>query len=380
MRPFLLAAGLTALILSSSPAAAVDPSTAGPAAPASAPAEAPAAVAREVEWYTAEVPVSSEERRERDAALGRALAQVLVRVTGRLDAAAGPVVQRALRSTEPLLQGSEYRTVEEVAGGVPVQRLRLAATFDPDAVDALVVAAGLPLWSGTRPSPLLWLAIDDGGGAGPRLVAAPQVNVVKPLAQRGLERGLRLLLPAGNAVEQQAAASAWALDAAALAVLSGRYGAPVTLIGRMGRAGAGWSAEWVLAEGGVERKRWTFADPNPQRVLASGADPLADALSASAAKVVPVGAAESFVARIDGLRATEDWLALSAYLQGSPVLKRYEVLEVDGEGVTLRLDLAVDRARFEALVGGGRLLEVASGAGEPPEYRLVHGDRGWTPP
>lgn len=372
MRPFLLAAGLMALVLSPSPVAAVDPPTADPAASAPVPAEAPAPGGREVEWYTAEVPVSSEERRERDAALGRALAQVLVRVTGRLDAAAGPVVQRALRSTEPMLLGSEYRTVEEIAGGVPVQRLRLAATFDPEAVDALVVAAGLPLWAGSRPRPLLWLAIDDGGGAGPRLVAAPQVNVVKPLAQRGLDRGLRLLLPAGNAVEQQAAGSAWALDAPALAVLSARYDAPVLLVGRMGRAGDGWSAEWVLAEGGVERKRWTFADPNPQRVLASGADPLADTLAAASAKVVPVGAAETLVARIDGLRDADDWLALSAYLQGSPVLKGYEVVEARPDAVTVRLSLAVDRVRFEALLAGGRVLEVAAAAGEAPAYRLVH--------
>lgn len=378
MRPFLLAAGLMALVLSPATVAATDPPPAGTpvagmAAPATASgAEAPGSVVREVEWYTAEVPVSSEERREREAALGRALAQVLVRVTGRLDATAGPLVQRALRSTEPLLLGSEYRAVEEVAGGVPVQRLRLAATFDPDAVDALVVAAGLPLWAGTRPRPLLWLAIDDGGGAGPRLVAAPQVNVVKPLAQRGLERGLRLLLPAGNAVEQEAAGSAWALDAAALAVLSARYEAPVALVGRMGRSDGGWSAEWVLAEGGVERKRWTFADPNPQRVLASGADPLADALASASAKVVPVGSAETLVARVDGIRDAEDWLVLSAYLQGSPVLKGYDVLEVRADSITLRLALAVDRARFEALVGGGRLLEVTSAAGEPPAYRLVH--------
>ncbi|MFN7521079.1 MAG: hypothetical protein ACK5Q0_11060, partial [Lysobacteraceae bacterium] len=59
-------------------------------------------------------------------------------------------------------------------------------------------------------------------------------------------------------------------------------------------------------------------------------------------------------------------------LQGSPVLKGYDVIEARADSVTLRLSLAVDRTRFEALVGGGRLLEVTSGAGDPPAYRLVH--------
>lgn len=338
----------------------------------SAPADA-AAPTREQVWYTAEVPVSSQEQREREAALGRALAQVLVRVSGQVDAANNPVVQRALRHAETLLLASEYREVEERAGGVPVQRLRLAASFDPEAVDALVMAAGLPLWGGPRPQPLLWLAIDDGGGAGPRLVAAAQTQVVQPLAQRGLERGVRLLLPAGNAVEQEAAARVWALDAAALGVLSARYQAPLLLLGRIGRSGTGWSAEWVLSEAGVERRRWRFEDPNPQRVIASGADTLADTLAASAATRLPPGRPERLEATVVGLRSAADWLALSAYLQTLPVLQDYEVLEASADTLRLRLDLAVDRARFEALLAGGAVLAVEPGiAAEAPRYRLRH--------
>jgi len=327
---------------------------------------------REIEWYTAEVPVTSQEQREREAALGRALAQVLVRVTGSVDAAADPVVQRALRNAEALLRASEYREVIEPGAAVPVPRQQLAASFDPEAVDALAIAAGLPLWQGVRPQPLLWLAIDDGGGVGPRLVAAPQVNVVRPLAQRGLERGLRLLLPAGNAVEQAAAARIWALDAAALAPLSARYAAPVQLLGRMGRAGAGWSAEWVLVEGGVERQRWRFEDGNPQRVIASGVDPMADALAAAAAIRLPAGKPETLVATVDGLRSTADWLVLAAYLQTLPVLRDHEVLEASPDGLLrLRLDLAVDRARFEALLASGGVLAVEPGAADAaPHYRL----------
>lgn len=354
----------------------------GPAPAAAEPMRAaePSAPVRELEWYTAEVPVTSQESRERDAALGRALAQVLVRVTGLATAPNHPVVQRALRVAGTMATGTDYRGVEEMAGGVPVHRQVLVASFDPESIDALVMAAGLPLWSGERPRPLLWLAIDDGAGTGPRLVSAQQLNVVRPLAQRGLERGLRFLLPDGSAVEQPAVGSIWALDPAAIGVLSNRYGARVQLLGKVWRAGdAGWQAEWLLADGAREIRRWTHTDPSPQRVIASGADTAADALAARQATVIAAGRPEVLEADILGLGGQDRWLDLAAYLQALPVLRGYEVLEAHPDRLRLRLDLAVDRARFEALLAGGDRLapmpyEATLAEGEAPgpvRYRLL---------
>ncbi|MGL6289631.1 MAG: DUF2066 domain-containing protein [Silanimonas sp.] len=358
------------------PSAAVGPVAAPTDTPEASESEAPT---REMEWYTAEVPVSSQESRERHAALGRALAQVLVRVSGRAAAPTDPVVQKALRVAESMLVGTDYRDVEEMVGGVPLQRQVLAASFDPDAVDALVVAAGLPLWLGERPKPMLWLAIDDGGGAGARLVSAQQINVVKPLAQRGLERGVRFLLPGGTAVEQPAASSIWALDPAAIAVLSGRYGARMQLLGKVSRAGTtGWTSEWLLANGGEELARWSVTDPSPQRAIAAGADRAADVLAARQAKRIEAGKAEVIEAEILGISSQSGWLNLAAYLQSLPVLRGFEVVEAKPDALRVRLDLAVDRARFEAmLAGSGRLVPETTAMTSDPtlptliRYRLA---------
>ena len=369
--PSLRALLALAIALAAAPvAAAPNAPASGPGAAVDPPADAVGAAmgeraAREIAWYTAEVPVRSQEAREREAALGRALAQVFVRVTGRVDAPGDPVLQKAVRVADTLLVETAYRQMEELAGGVPVPRELLVASFDPDAVDALVMAAGLPLWSGERPRPLLWLAIDDGGGAGPRLVSAQQINVVKPLAERGLERGVRFLLPAGTTVEQAAAARLWALDAAAAGVLSSRYGARFQLVGRISRAGAGWQADWLLAEAGVEIKRWSQADPSPQRAIASGAARSADALAARQARAVPAGQPVVVEAEIVGVDGRDRWLGLSAYLQSLPVLRGMEVLEAHPDRLRLRLDLAVDRQRFEALLASGRRLAVEPQPGEP---------------
>jgi hypothetical protein len=338
--------------------------------------EAPApSDGREAEWYGAEVPVTSQERREREAALGRALAQVAIRMSGRADAPSNPVVQKATRVAESMVLSADYRQIEETAGGVPVQRTVLAVRFDPDAIDALVMAAGLPLWSGPRSKPMLWFAIDDGSGGGARLVSAQQINVVKPLAQRGLERGLRFLLPSGTSVEQPAATSIWALDAAAVGVLTSRYGGRLQLLGKMSRgATGGWTAEWLLADGESELRRWSSTDPSPQRVIASGADTAADVLAQRSAVVVPAGEPVVLDAEISNIRNQDDWLALAAYLQSIPVLRGFEIIEAQPNALRVRLDLAIGRERFDAMLVGGRLLvpvESAAAVDGPSRYRLA---------
>ena len=77
---------------------------------------------------------------------------------------------------------------------------QVRATFD-----ALVAGSGLNYWPSPRPRPILWLAIDDGKGA--RLVNSRQLAVVRPLAERGLERGLRFGMPSGSAVSPAGATS-----------------------------------------------------------------------------------------------------------------------------------------------------------------------------
>ena len=120
---FGLLSGFAGVVLAQAPQAssapaAVTPPPARTDAPAAGAAQAATVAGRDLVWYTAEVPVASQESRERDAALGRALAQVLVRVTGRADAPADPVLQRALRTAASLSMASEYREDEEIVGGV----------------------------------------------------------------------------------------------------------------------------------------------------------------------------------------------------------------------------------------------------------------------
>jgi hypothetical protein len=344
------------LALASSPLLAQD---LAPAESVEAPVDAEPV--RDPALYQADVELLSQGAGERRAAAARALAQVLVKLTGEPSATGNPVVRRAMAKAEAMVVDS--RSTETVSdqqgntaiGGAPVYKTLMTFAFDPPAVDALIAGAGLPYWGAGRPRPLLWLAIDDGRGA--RLVNSQQLAVVKPLASRGLERGLRFGLPTGSAIEQAAVQTIWDQSLAQMLPLSSRYGEQTQLLGRVYRSGAGWTADWVLGSGETELARWSYTDPSPQRAIASGADGAADAIARRDARALDMGQPATLTVAIAGLRDASDYTRAMGYLQTLAVVRSVTVLDATPEQLNLSLDLAVGPEGFARFVGAGSTLE-----------------------
>jgi hypothetical protein len=349
------------------------PGTAGPAVPVVKPKPI-----RDPALYRASVTLNSQGEAERRNATAQALAQVIVKLTGNPQAPLNPVMRKSLSQASSLVVESAADTAASdsegntAIGGVPIYKTTLSVSFDPVAVDLLIAGAGLKYWTGARPKPLLWLAIDDGRG--PRLVSAQQINVVKPLATQGLIRGLHFLLPAGNPVEQASATGAiWNLDAAALQPLSARYQNDTQLIGKMYRSVSGWSIWWVLSQGGVEITRWPVTVADPQRAIATGADGTADALAKREAVYLPIGVGGSYQIDVVGIASQEDFLRVMAYLQNQPIVQRASVVEVTPEHLCLQLDLRVGLRGFRVLTESGdtlRALDDAPVAAPDPDSTM----------
>jgi uncharacterized protein len=355
-RPWLLAAlGLVLAGAAHGQAKAPPRAAAAAAAPsaATAPAERPKPT-RNPAFYRTELTLSSANAAETRGATMRALGQVLVRLTGNPQAPANPTVRRAGANLDALVVESNVRQEQETVNGMPVYRSVLSVSFDPDNVDALIAAAGLRFWTSTRPKPILWLAIDDGRG--PRLVTGQQTKVVKPLADRGLERGMRYLLPAGTSVEQAAVQSIWALNVGALQPLTARYRNDAQLVGKVYRKPPGWAADWVLNQAGAELARWSFADADPRRVIASGVDEGANAIAKRDAVMLDTGASGPQAFEVDGVRSQADYLRLVSYLQGLPMVRRVQVVEARPDSLRLQVDLAVGLRAFLPIVAGGDVL------------------------
>ena len=312
--------------------------------------------------YEAEVPVNSQADADRSGALARALGQVLAKMSGDRQVISRPGVAQMLRDAEQYVRSYDYRQDRGTsATGAPSYRMMLVARFDDEKVEGLAAALGLPVWAQPRPKPVLWLAIDDGSG--PRLAGMQQSNAVRPVLDKAIERGFRLGLPAGGAAEQALVGAIWRLDTAAVARASSRYAPPMQLVGKLYRGnGGGWVADWVFVDNGRVLERWSARENDARRAMAAGADGAADALVKRYAKALPSGNPGVHRIVVHGINSADEWLRVSASLQGHPMLRSLRPVRASGELIELDLDLMTGLAGFNRLLGADAALQPLSPA------------------
>lgn len=330
--------------------------------------------------YSAEVEVNSQAEGERERGFGRALAQVLGKLSGDSTTASTPGVRNELRQAGRYVKGHDYRQDEgRSASGAPTFGTTLIVHFDEDRVDALAAALGLPVWPTPRPKPVLWLAIDDGSG--PRLVGVPEADAARPTLDRAKARGYQLGLPGGTAAERALVAAIWRGDAGAIRQASARYRSPMQLVGKMYRHAGGWRADWTFVDEGEVLSQWTEDGGSPRQVLGTGADGAADALVARYAKRPEVGEAGDYRIAFTGIDSAEDYLRLSGYLQGLAVVQSIRPLTAGPGRMDYELALASGLPGFNLMIEGGDVLvsEYESPAPEDTGYGVPTGLSSDTP-
>jgi uncharacterized protein len=325
---------------------------------------APSFAAKVHDLYEALVPVSGRDQAAYREALGQALTQVALRVSGRGDAAARLALKPG--EAERLVQQSGYREGE---GGA----ILLWVRFEPQAVDDALRARGLPVWGTERPAVLLWLAIEDQGrrflvGADER----PDVQAAVSAAAR--RRGLPLFLPLLD-LEDQArvqAADVWAGFGDAVQAASARYHADAVLLGRIAPVTAGhWGGDWMLEAGGTGAQWRT--EGSLTELIDAAVDRAADALAARYA----LGAAEAGeggegTLRVSGISNVQEYAHVLSYIASLAPVRRVEPQIVQPESVTFHVDLKAGRGDLEHEIALGQVLEpLPATGGGPREYGLV---------
>lgn len=324
---------------------------------------------RNLELYSTTVELLSQGDKSRQAAYARALAQVVNQLTGRTDAAGNSVVRGAMANAGKWVQNSTGQNAASdsegntLVGGAPVLKAKLQVSFDPNPVDSLIAAAGLRYWTGERPKPMLWLSIDDGRG--PRLVTAKQLNVIKPLADRGMQRGLRFLVPVGSAADMAALPAVLNLNGNALQPINARYGNNTMLVGKVYRSVSGWSGWWMLWQDGAELARWPVTEADARRVIAAGADGSADFFAKRDATLLDAGRSGWVRMEISGINSLADYVRALGFLQTHASVRAVNV-EVAAPGkLLLRVDLRSGINAFRGLMRTGTTLQPLGAVSAP---------------
>lgn len=291
--------------------------------------------------YEVREPVASQDPAERAAAMSRALQTLVVRLTGKREAAQDSRLQPLLADPQQLVQQYVYES------GTPVT---LAVVFDPVLTQKALREAGLTLQTTERANVLAWWLIEGEGGN--TLLAEDQEGAAV-LRDAARNRGVPLSLPLGDLNEQLLAnpQTLRGSDDQALQEASARYAADALLAVVAKGAGESWQADWQLWMGG-------------QR--ASGSSSAASQAALVDAVLLDVG--EQLATRFAGATAAQ---SLTLEVQGND-LARYAALQrllepfaarlqaVDGSTLVYQVNASPEQLRAQLQLG--RLHEVPAQA------------------
>ena len=300
-------------------------------------AAAPAATTRVDGLYEAETTVEG----GREEAFRTALKKVLVRLTGRRDAGDRPEVGPLLDNAAAYAQQFRQPAPDS-----------LWVAFDGAALESELARLGQPVWGAERPTTLLWIAVDAGGGK--RFVLASieefeqEATVRAEVIAAARKRGLPIVFPLQDAEDRARAAFAevWGGFEDSILAASERYGVDAVLVGRLTGDDLGHGRWSLYAFDGAER--WSGG-------AGESIERLADLFAARFA-VVSSGQSRAVRLAVSGVGSVEDYGRISRFLGSLTAVESLGVESIDGDEIVFRVALRGESAALDEAVRLGGLL------------------------
>jgi uncharacterized protein len=265
-------------------------------------------------------------------ALQGAMRQVLVRATGRREAA-----------DDPALAGLVNDALKYLKTYVTGPRGETQAVFDGAAVEQAIGASGRSLWDRERPFTLVVLS--------PPRERAAEAAARSELERVAAERGLPISLVPLTVLDGEGNL----LPADAMLRAAGHYGGDEILVGRGDGAQGDSELQWTLYARSASNS-WSGS-------LAAGIDHAVDLLVPQQASAAAQTETQVRV-RIEGATTLGDYTALERLLRGVPAVRRTNIAAADAVGIS-----------FEVTVRGGSAALQQGLTGTHLELRDAKDDR-----
>jgi hypothetical protein len=274
------------------------------------------------DMYTVTVPVTGQGESAQQAAFRDAMRDILIRATGRRDAA-------DLEGLAPLVAqaGRHVVSFRRAAGN------QLAVTFDGSTIENSIDAAGLPFWGPDRPLTLVWLAVERGGRRS--LAGSANGGDDRQRVERAAtRRGIPLAWPGAGDDLGRGLKQVWTGDHEPLVNAARRYGADGVLIGRALVTAAGQQiVDWTFSSAGLSAE--TSGD------LDSGPDLAADRYASAYASRNAGQRVEQLVT-VTGIDTLEAYALALRALGRLPLVRGVAVDEVTRDAVSFALTVRGD--------------------------------------
>ena len=319
--------------------------------------------------YESEKVVPNQSKSHRSEAMKTALVEVLAKVSGRPDVGTLPEIASALEKPANYIQQYRYHKIPEnsyLSTEAAQGSQLILMHFDERAVNKLLQKNNLPVWGRTRPSTLVWLAVEQDGGRY-MIGSNSQEEVRYAMENETKRRGVAMVLPLLDLEDQQKLtfADVWNNNQEPIFQASMRYQAEAILVGRISLSGNdSWQGRWVLYEGG-QGLSWNTQGTFVNQLLDAGVLGTLEILGSRYAQVYDNTSPGVFDLAVVDIKSLEHFARVSKYLKSLEQVKGVYPTHVDDTSVTYRLDIRGNTKGLIQAIGLGNVLAAVGTPSDP---------------
>ena len=314
--------------------------------------------------YEAEVPVEAQGREERALVVREALKEVLIRVSGRNEAAVLAEDKVLVPRPTRLLQQFRYRNFQSdevipaAAQGAQPYTQKLWLRFAEKAISKLLREQGLPVWGKTRPATLVWLVVDDQKQRVLIGNNTPHISRTH-IEQEATKKGLPFRLPLLDLADQSKVqvTDVWGNFEDTILDASLRYQAEAILVGRIYLSFANtWNARWSLYSAG-QRQDWEVSNSDSLRnAVKQGLANTGEALSLRFAQVDTNQEHDDVILKIKNITDLKTYNKVIKYLKGLSVVTQIQAQQVSTDNVIFKITSRTGRLGIAQAISLGHVL------------------------
>ncbi len=312
--------------------------------------------------YKSEVAVSGQGKSERQTAMQAAIQQVFAKVSGQPNIASIESIKRVIDNSSLYVQQYGYRKLK---GGELAEHRANGSTgnqivwfrFDERAINKVLRENNLPVWGKTRPTTLVWLAIEQDGGR--YILGSDTLDDMRlSLKREASRRGLAILIPLLDLEDQTALpfADLWGDFQDSILQASSRYQAEAVLVGRMSLSRSDiWEGRWTLYEKNTSLT-WSYQATLANHVLAAGVSGAMEILARRYAQITVTDAQSDIVLTVLDVASLSDYVKVTKYLSSLEQIKGIQTAFIDTGGVGFNLQLRGSSEGLRQTIGLGSVL------------------------
>lgn len=340
--------------------------------------------------YEVSVPVFTQSDNERKEAVSQAFAELLIRVTGRRNIALQSGVKELIKTAPRYMRSFRYEQIEEKSqpeaepglqedlvvdaenqesgqlidplanqpkAEKPKPNQYLVVSFDKQAVKNVLWKNKLPVWGETRPSTLLWIAIQDAEQRNLMDVSEPG-PMLEYLSKQANKRGLPLVYPLLDLEDQMNlnVTDVWGGFKDHINNASARYQTEAVVSARLSLNSSGiWQSRWSLYQGNDESS-WQINAVDLESAVAYGLDNIADKLAERYAHVSTSSDENAALIYISDVNNLSDYEKINDYLSSLSAIKNVELRQVQANELVYRLELRSNKKVLKQAISLGKVL------------------------